>query len=762
MIKKNSQEKDSAENTKLHAATDVLMPQILAKFDESIKSHLTVFFENTDDTLFNLAEKADSNQVQTLYFEAMRTVRVNRKNIKNSFMQLLQNAFNATQNKKFDSFFDDSSKYDRNTRTINLQLVDETELDEVLAKTNLVHKSEVAYHRHIFAFEQRFSRILDIQVNKDQIPIAPFTLVHIFALSLNEIPEEQLDIKIKLILYKVFERTVMGQLNDVYSKINQFLEEKNIVKDIKYNISANNNRNSSSGSKKSNNEHVAKPENNSQGSIETQSTLAGSATLSDTEQVSANQSSATDENYLLISQLFQQNRVVIDPNLLNSINSSMVHVDLENIIMALTSLQNEVASHQDVDNVSKLQPEQIKQNLLSKLHTLNSETKTQRVMSYDEETIDLIGMMFQFMVEDRDIPAKIQVLLVKLQIPYLKIALQDRKLFADKNHYARVLLDKLSKESAGWSEESDKNNHFFENLKETVVKILKLTRYTPENFKIIQDDFEDFISKIKKKAKIAQKRTQEKEMGREKIKLAKNQVTELLSEKMTNKQMPILVRDVLLNEWANVLLLIRLRHKEDSEEYQRKLKFVDNLITFTQDKTYRNEKVLSDISELYARGLKLVAFSHKDILEKLDMLNNCLQKMMKETIDESNIEISTDDQAVFPETQESVQHSKEEEEEVFEEFDDDFSKQVAKFKIGTWFEFSRPEQSPVRAKLSWISPLSGKYLFVNSRGLKITDKTSPALAAGLRNKTIRTINRTAIFDRALSAIASKLKKTISH
>ncbi|MCB1584809.1 MAG: DUF1631 domain-containing protein [Xanthomonadales bacterium] len=758
MIKKNSQEKDSAENTKLHAATDVLMPQILAKFDESIKSHLTVFFENTDDTLFNLAEKADSNQVQTLYFEAMRTVRVNRKNIKNSFMQLLQNAFNATQNKKFDSFFDDSSKYDRNTRTINLQLVDETELDEVLAKTNLVHKSEVAYHRHIFAFEQRFSRILDIQVNKDQIPIAPFTLVHIFALSLNEIPEEQLDIKIKLILYKVFERTVMGQLNDVYSKINQFLEEKNIVKDIKYNISNNNNR---SKSKKFDNERAVKSENDSQVPIEPQLNTACSVSVSGVEQSTTNQSSTTDENYLLISQLFQQNRVVIDPNLINSINSSMVHVDLENIILALTSLQNEIASHQDFDSESKLRPEQIKQNLLSKLHTLNSETKTQRVMSYDEETIDLIGMMFQFMVEDRDIPAKIQVLLVKLQIPYLKIALQDRKLFADKNHYARVILDKLSKESASWSEDSDKNNHFFENLKQTVIKILKLTRYTAENFKIIQDDFEEFVSKIKKKAQIAQKRTQEKEMGREKIKLAKIQVAELLSEKMTNKQIPILIRDVLLNEWANVLLLIRLRHKEDSEEYRRKLKFVDDLINFSQDKIYCSDEKLSEISELYAQGLKLVAFSHSDILEKLDMLNNCLQKMLKETIEES-IDVSTEDQAVFPETQESVQQSKEDEEEEFENIDDEFSKLVPKLKIGTWFEFTRPEQSPVRAKLSWISPLSGKYLFVNSRGLKITDKTSPALAAGLRNKTIRTINRTAIFDRALSAIADKIKKTISH
>ena len=365
------------------------------------------------------------------------------------------------------------------------------------------------------------------------------------------------------------------------------------------------------------------------------------------------------------------------------------------------------------------------------------------------------------MVEDRDIPAKIQVLLVKLQIPYLKIALQDRKLFADKNHYARVILDKLSKESASWSEDSDKNNHFFENLKQTVIKILKLTRYTAENFKIIQDDFEEFVSKIKKKAQIAQKRTQEKEMGREKIKLAKIQVAELLSEKMTNKQIPILIRDVLLNEWANVLLLIRLRHKEDSEEYRRKLKFVDDLINFSQDKIYCSDEKLSEISELYAQGLKLVAFSHSDILEKLDMLNNCLQKMLKETIEES-IDVSTEDQAVFPETQESVQQSKEDEEEEFENIDDEFSKLVPKLKIGTWFEFTRPEQSPVRAKLSWISPLSGKYLFVNSRGLKITDKTSPALAAGLRNKTIRTINRTAIFDRALSAIADKIKKTISH
>ena len=47
---------------------------------------------------------------------------------------------------------------------------------------------------------------------------------------------------------------------------------------------------------------------------------------------------------------------------------------------------------------------------------------------------------------------------------------------------------------------------------------------------------------------------------------------------------------------------------------------------------------------------------------------------------------------------------------------------------GTWLEFCLADEAMTRAKLSWISPMSGRYLFVNRRGLKVADYAPQELA----------------------------------
>jgi hypothetical protein len=62
-----------------------------------------------------------------------------------------------------------------------------------------------------------------------------------------------------------------------------------------------------------------------------------------------------------------------------------------------------------------------------------------------------------------------------------------------------------------------------------------------------------------------------------------------------------------------------------------------------------------------------------------------------------------------------------------------------------------------RAKLSWISPISSKYLFVNRKGLKVSDKTMFALAAEIRRGGAVLLEEVPLFDRALDAIVERLK-----
>ena len=70
-------------------------------------------------------------------------------------------------------------------------------------------------------------------------------------------------------------------------------------------------------------------------------------------------------------------------------------------------------------------------------------------------------------------------------------------------------------------------------------------------------------------------------------------------------------------------------------------------------------------------------------------------------------------------------------------------------KVGMWVEFNNTDNgSKERAKLSWISPITGKYLFVNRKGLKVADKTVFALATEMRRGSTIVLEEVPLFDRA--------------
>ena len=83
-------------------------------------------------------------------------------------------------------------------------------------------------------------------------------------------------------------------------------------------------------------------------------------------------------------------------------------------------------------------------------------------------------------------------------------------------------------------------------------------------------------------------------------------------------------------------------------------------------------------------------------------------------------------------------------------------RQVEALQSGTWLELSLADDSSTRAKLSWISPMTGRYLFVNRRGLKVADYAPRELAALLKQGKARVLAANALFERAMSAIVDRL------
>src|SRR5690606_29653324 len=93
-----------------------------------------------------------------------------------------------------------------------------------------------------------------------------------------------------------------------------------------------------------------------------------------------------------------------------------------------------------------------------------------------------------------------------------------------------------------------------------------------------------------------------------------------------------------------------------------------------------------------------------------------------------------------------------------ETVDDEFVAQARDLKLGSWVEFLQDDGTTLRAKLTWVSPVTGIYLFTNRQGLKACDKTLQGLAAELRRGSARLLDDAPLFERAVSSVIEGLRQ----
>lgn len=84
--------------------------------------------------------------------------------------------------------------------------------------------------------------------------------------------------------------------------------------------------------------------------------------------------------------------------------------------------------------------------------------------------------------------------------------------------------------------------------------------------------------------------------------------------------------------------------------------------------------------------------------------------------------------------------------------------EVDKLRVGSWVEIQEDEEFKLRCKLTAIIEASGKYIFVNRTGMKVLEKTRMGLAVEFRRGTVRVLDDTLLFDRALDSVVNNLRK----
>lgn len=713
---------------------------------ERLSELIGTLFEKADDALFDYGEKADTNTQQMAYFDSMRELRRKRAVAERQFQQEIARAFSRFRTVR--DYQIDEEVEQRKMSEDQLTLVEEDELEETLAITNMVDKAENKFSRELNGLNQRLSVLsggskVDVKNN----PIGPASICEAFRRSTADF---QLETHVRLILYKLFDRQVVSELAVVYGELNELLIEAGVLPQIKTPLRRPKEKppkpsGRSGGRKaKSSRGDVEAPDDEEDGAMHTIRELLASRHETDHEDASAQYHYNPFDDEALMGKK-------------PSASAYYAHLDLVN---AIAVLQGEIA--RTAWTIRPGEMSEIKESLIEQVRKLTDSAKNQKMSRSDEDTIDLVGMLFEFILTDRNLPDTIQATLSRLQIPYLKIALMDKRFFTQRAHPARRLLDDMARAGIGWTQENDKDQRLIGKMREIVDRVLNEFDDDLDLFDDLVADFDEFISSYRRVAEVAEKRTTEATRGRERLHQARKQAAREITERIQDNELPRAVQNLLARPWANVLVLTLLRHGEDSQEWVQALQVADDVIWAVRPKADEKERtrlleLIHPLSEAIREGLTLVALHDDEVEAILADLSDCFEAVLNQ---EQVVESGGTGSAEETQPPEWMTEVREAEEEGPDKADigEEYLRAVKEIPLGTWMEFIEENGEPQRAKLSWISPISQRYLFVNQKGIKIADRSREELAQALQEERATVLDDVPLFDRALDAIAEKLKK----
>lgn len=714
-----------------------------------------------DDALFELAEKAESNSVQSLYFDAMREVRLKRASMEIGFKAQLMDGFNREIRKENEST---ETAQAAAPRMNELDLVEHDALEEALAVANMVSKVDVTCKEELGPLNRRIGYLLnDPELTRAKNPIGPEVICNAFREACGDVES---GIKVKLIIMKLFDRYVVSEeMLPLYREVNRLLIERGVLPELRHEIK----RTASTRSR---------PQ-------------AGAA-----DGLSAPEDGApSDEDvFATLQQLMYRGAPGGMPPgiVLGGVSGTGAACSgTPGFMQTLTQLQqgNSELVAGGIGNLSNMD---LMSGSVNVIRNIQSSGIVGNVGGADGMIIDVVAMLFDYILDDADIPPAMKALIGRLQIPMLKVGMLDKSFFSRKAHPARKLLNRLAEAAVGWNGEQDQS--LYKKIEAVVQRVLVEFESDVGLFGALLEDFEDFVTQERQKAVHHEEQSARLVQGKERLRMTKQRVR-IEVERRCKNILPKFVRQFLVSYWQNLLLVTAIKEGDESIAWKRNLTTMDNLVWSLQPKHTALErdrlvKLLPSLLRLLREGMALVSMREDDFQTFLEQLASAHATIVNAAARESS---ESDEVALLSATDDPLHERVAEDAEPVQEdkavttatihrlvetgaidveeitlgdddngaqqvVEDEFVERVRTLQQGMWVEFTQDDGSALRAKLTWISPVTGVYLFTNRQGLKACDKTLQGLATELRRGSARVLDGAPLFDRAVSSVIDGLRK----
>lgn len=220
----------------------------------------------------------------------------------------------------------------------------------------------------------------------------------------------------------------------------------------------------------------------------------------------------------------------------------------------------------------------------------------------EKATIEIVALMFQAILAEERIPPAIRVWFARLQMPVLRMALEDPDFLGTSTHPARLLIDRMGSCVMGF----DTTGVQAKVMETEIKRIVQVIEQYPETgkkvYQVVYEEFQKFLAKHLTEGNSTQKVVSVAQQVEQKETLAIQYTIEMRN---MLKDMPVReeIRDFLFKVWAEVLAVAAVRKGPQDRDTIALKKSAADLVWAASAKPNRADRarVIQDLPDLLHR-----------------------------------------------------------------------------------------------------------------------------------------------------------------
>ncbi len=736
---------------RVRKALERALSLVTIELDASLGTMLREF----EQELFRLADLARTPGAESGYMQTLRTLRMNRADLVPRFMLELEGGLAAIRGSAGAQA--EAEAGEREIKFHDLTLVEDEVMDEDTVLREVAARQEARAALPLHLLGQRFGVLAGGPAfDAERIPLGPRALCRAMRGASQTL---QVSYEARLLLYRIFDRQVMSGYATVLEKLDRTLDGDGVLPGLNFvpvrvratsRQAAEERAEAAAPAARDRRRRADDRRGDEAAARPAAQQRPHTAWMGDTRLETGAEDADEAASLAMLQQLMSGRRALIGKLRPNRPGGQRMELSTGDVFQALGALQAQPPTPTGAGRGQGLQD--IKQTLLAQVRQQRGQGAT--LSQKDNDTFELLSMLYGQIESEVRADAPAAALIRRLQLPLLRVALQDRAFFVRGQHPARQLLNTVAESAARWLDKDDYDPLLLLPLQQAVTHVVENYDGDDAVFAASNARLETHLQEQVRKAELLERRHVEAARGKEKLEVAKLRAGETLNALVGDARLAKFTRALLNQAWADVLTLTLLRQGEGSEQWRRQLEATRGIIAAcSRDDAPADPALTAHVAE----ALSQVGY-HAD---EAGVIAQRLTSRMPEDEDDpasrTELAVKLKARARLGEDPSKAKRPKlpprtPEEQARYE--------QLRVMPFGTWIEFTTNQQGDVvRRRLSWFSPVTDNALFVNQRGQRVGEHSLDSLArmVAAGQARIVTAARGHLVDRAWQAAVSALR-----